>query len=231
MDLPAGLSLIGVRCGKLCQDLIADLPDVLVISVDDNICSGLVSVAPFFHEITDEVDILVIFEQRPAVVIFQARQNSFRLGAEKDDAAVFLHLGDVSLAHRDASAAGDDDVLSGLHLNEERGLAAAEVLLAACLEDFADTHTFSLGDDPVHLDHFHAERGVKIGRNGRFSGAHKADQDQVEIKRFMILGQEIGSCHLLYPFKSLIYREYDTSIRIKVQPKVLNKVHNNKKRC
>ena len=30
MDLPAGLSLIGVRCGKLCQDLIADLLNALM---------------------------------------------------------------------------------------------------------------------------------------------------------------------------------------------------------
>ena len=52
------------------------------------------------------------------MVVSDALEDGLGLGGQENDAAVLLHFDNVAFPHGDASAAGDDDVLSGLHLDE-----------------------------------------------------------------------------------------------------------------
>ena len=96
------------------------------------------------------------------MVVSDALEDGLGLGGQENDAAVLLHFDNVAFPHGDASAAGDDDVLSGLHLDEEFGLAVAEVFFTVYFEDIRDGHAFSSGDDLVHFDHIHGEHCVEV---------------------------------------------------------------------
>ena len=113
------------------------------------------------------------------MVIFDTLENGLRRGGQEDDAAVLFHFGDIAIPHRDTASAGNDCVLSGLHLDQEIGLAVAEVFLSMDLEDIRNRHSLASCDDLIHFDTVHSEHGAEVIGHGSLSGAHKSDQHQI----------------------------------------------------
>ena len=172
--------------------------------MNDDIRSGFVFGPAAVHEPSHEVDVFIILQERPAVILLEAIENGLRIGGQKNDTADLLHFHDVALAHGNASAAGEDHALAGLHLDEKGGLKVAEVLLAVPVEDICDAHAFPLRDDLIHLDDVHVVLRVEIVGYSGFTGSHEANQDQVAGDGTVFYGINVCLRHLLYSFKSLI---------------------------
>ena len=201
------------------QYLSANFLHGFAVRMDDDIRGGFVFSPAAVHEPPHEVNAFVVLQERSAVVLLEAIENGMRISCQKNDAADFLHLHDVALAHGNASAAGEYHAFAGLHFDEKGSLMVAEVLLAVSVKDLGDAHAFPLRDDLIHLDDVHIVLCVEIVGYGGLAGPHEADQDQIAGNGGVFLNGNVCRCHLLYSFKSLIERVDNKPNPAKVQQK------------
>ena len=116
------------------------------------------------------------------MIILYTFQNSFRLCSQKYNTAIFFHLGNIALPHRDTTATGYYNIRSGLHLDQKICLELTEILFTVSLKDIGNAHSLSLHDTLIHLNYIHSQCILQVVRNCRFTCAHESDKENVVIK-------------------------------------------------
>ena len=86
-----------VHSAELADDLVADLLNILAVSVNNDVCGRFIFGPAPVHEALNEIDVLVVFEEGTAVIVLKALQNGFRISCQKNDPAVSLHLSHIAV--------------------------------------------------------------------------------------------------------------------------------------
>ena len=117
------------------------------------------------------------------MIILYTLQDSFRLCSQKYNTAIFFHLDNIAVTHRNTTATGYHNIRSGLHLDQKICLELTEVLFTVGLKDIGNTHFLSLHDTLIHLHNIHSKNILQIIRDRRFTSSHKSDQEDIIIEK------------------------------------------------
>ena len=140
------------------------------------------------------------------MIILYTFQNSFRLCSQKYNTAIFFHLGNIALPHRNTTATGYYNIRSGLHLDQKICLELTEILFTVSLKDIGNAHSLSLHDTLIHLHNIHGKNILQIIGDRRFTSSHKSDQEDIIIEKisgldpFTVLCDACKNIIDLFPF-------------------------------